>query len=47
MKKQVYSIRLDPELRDKAEKQAASENRTLSNWIEKLIQDRLRQKAKN
>jgi predicted HicB family RNase H-like nuclease len=37
-KDKILNIRIDPELKKAAKKLAESDNRSLSNWVTKLIQ---------
>ena len=41
-KDKIINIRIDPELKKLARKQAAAEERSLSNWITWLIQRELK-----
>ena len=42
--KKPFTFRLDAELMEKARDEADKENRTLTNWIETLIKQRLSEK---
>ena len=45
IKSKTLNLRIDPALKDAAEKAAVEERRTLTNYIEKLIEDDLRARA--
>lgn len=41
VKTEVIAVRIEPELKEKAEKLAARDRRTMSSWVEVLIADRV------
>jgi hypothetical protein len=43
--KQAITIRLDPQLLAKARKQAEQENRTLTNFIETVLKERIERQS--
>jgi hypothetical protein len=45
IKSKTLNLRIDPELKDAADKAAAEERRSLTSYIEKLIDDDLRKRA--
>jgi predicted HicB family RNase H-like nuclease len=45
MKDTYINIKFNSELKSQAQKQAAKEGRTLSNWIEQLVIEALKEKA--
>jgi hypothetical protein len=44
LKSKTLNLRIDPELKDAAEQAAAEERRSLTSYIEKLIDDDLRKR---
>lgn len=41
VKTEVIAVRVDPDLKRKAEKMAAKDRRTMSSWVEVLIADKV------
>lgn len=46
-KSKILNIRIDPELKKKAQKLAEEDGRTLSNWVTRLIEKELKKSKKN
>ena len=45
-KTKLLNIRIDPELKKKAKKLAEADGRSLSNWVTKLISERVKEAEK-
>jgi predicted HicB family RNase H-like nuclease len=45
-KTKLLNIRIDPELKKKAKKLAESDGRSLSNWVTKLISEKVKEADK-